>query len=141
MKLSNLLSFLAGAALVLGITTVSQSRAQTPSHVFELRMYHATEGKMDALNARFRDHTISIFNRLNMKSVGYFVATDPPNTGNLLIYVLEHPSRQEADKNWAAFNADPEWQKVRKESEAGGVSLTTKIDRFFMNPTDYSPLK
>jgi hypothetical protein len=139
-KLSNAFSFLAGAGLVLGITTVSQSRAQSPSHVFELRMYHTPEGKMDALNARFRDHTIAIFNRLNMHSVGYFVATDPPNTGNLLIYVLEHPSRAEADKNWAAFNADPEWQKARKESEANGA-LTTKIDRFFMNPTDYSPLK
>lgn len=140
MKLSNLFSFLAGAGLVLAVTTIGQSRAQSPNHVYELRMYHAADGKMDALNARFRDHTISIFNRLNMKSVGYFVATDAPNTGNLLIYVLEHPNRAEADKNWAAFNADPEWQKVRKESEVNGA-LTTKIERFFMNPTDYSPLK
>jgi hypothetical protein len=140
MKLQNLFSFLAGAGLVLAVTNISQSRAQSPNHVYELRMYHAADGKMDALNARFRDHTLSIFNRLNMKSVGYFVATDAPNTGNLLIYVLEHPNRAEADKNWAAFNADPEWQKVRKESEVNGA-LTTKIDRFFMNPTDYSPLK
>ena len=140
MKLSNLLSFVAGAALVLGITTVNQSRAQSPNKLYELRMYHASEGKLDALNARFRDHTLEIFKHHNMKSVGYWVPTDPPNAGNLLIYVLEHPNRAEADKNWAAFNADPEWQKVRKESEVGG-SLTTKIDRFFMTPTDYSALK
>jgi hypothetical protein len=140
MKLSNVFSFMAGAALVLGITTVSQSRAQSSGHLYELRMYHASEGKLGALEARFRDHTVEIFNRHNMKSVGYWVPTDAPNAGNLLIYVLEHPNREEADKNWAAFNADPEWQKVRKESEVNG-SLTTKIDRFFMTPTDFSALK
>jgi hypothetical protein len=135
MKLSHVFSFLAGVVLMFGVM-----KAQTPSHLYELRMYHASEGKLDALQARFRDHTVDIFKRHNMKSVGYWLPTDPPNAGNLLIYVLEHPNRAEADKNWAAFNADPEWQKVRKDSEVNG-SLTTKIDRFFMTPTDFSELK
>jgi hypothetical protein len=140
MKISNLVSFLAGAAVVLGVSTVSQSRAQSTGRVYELRMYHANEGKLDPLLARFRDHTVDIFNRHNMKSVGYFVPQDAPAAGNTLIYVLEHPSRQEADKNWAAFMADPEWQKVRAASEVGG-SLTNKIERWFMNPTDFSAMK
>jgi hypothetical protein len=140
MKLSHLVSFAGGGLLMFGVGIVAQTRAQSPGHVYELRMYHTNEGKLDAVVARFRDHTVDIFKRHNMKSVGYFIPQDPPNSGNLLIYVLEHPNRQEADKNWAAFQADPEWQKVRAASEANGA-LVGKIDRYFMNPTDFSALK
>lgn len=140
MKLSHLLSFVCGALLMLGIGSVTQSHAQSPGHVYELRMYHTNEGKLQGLISRFRDHTVDIFNRHNMKSVGYWVPQDAPNAGNLLIYVLEHPSRAEADKNWAAFNADPEWVKARTESEVNGA-LISKVDRYFMNPTDFSALK
>ena len=53
-----------------------------------------------------------------MKSIGYWVPEDAPSSQNLFIYILEHPSRQEAEKNWAAFQADPEWKKVKAESES-----------------------
>ncbi len=49
------------------------------------------------------------------------------------------PSRQEAEKNWAAFQGDPEWQKVKAESEANGP-LVNHIDHYFMDPTSYSAL-
>jgi hypothetical protein len=55
------------------------------------------------------------------------------------MYILEHPSRQEAEKNWAAFQADPEWHKVKAESEAHGA-LVDHIDRHFMDPTSFSAL-
>jgi hypothetical protein len=140
MKLSHLLSFVCGAILMLGAGMVTRTPAQTPGHVYELRMYHANEGKLDAIVSRFRDHSDAIFKRHNIKSVGYWLPQDPPNAGNLLIYVLEHPSRQEADKNWAAFNADPEWMQVRKVTEANGA-LISKVDRYFMTPTDFSAMK
>jgi hypothetical protein len=140
MKASHLISFVCGALLTLGVTTISQSQAQPPDHVYELRMYHANPGKLEALKARFRDHTISIFDRLNMKSVGYWVPQDAPNSDNLLIYILEHPSREAATKNWATFNADPEWVKVKAASEANG-KLVDHVDDYFMNPTDFSKLK
>ena len=38
------------------------------------------------------------------------------------------------------FRADPEWQKVQKESEANG-KLVTKVDSVFAQATDYSPMK
>jgi hypothetical protein len=41
--------------------------------VYELRVYYAAEGKLDALHARFRDHTMKIFENHGMKNVGYFV--------------------------------------------------------------------
>ena len=94
---------------------------------------------MDALKAQFGDHTDAIFKRHNMKSVGYWVREDAPSSQNLFIYILEHPGRQEAEKNWAAFQADPEWKKVKAESEARGP-LVDHIDRNFMDPTSYSAL-
>ncbi len=64
--------------------------------VYELRIYHAAEGKLDALLARFRDHTIKIFTKHHMKSIAYWVPTDEPIKANTLIYILEHPSRDAA---------------------------------------------
>ena len=107
--------------------------------VYELRIYTPNEGKLDAVNARFRDHTRAIFDRHHMKSVGYWLPTDGPNAGKF-VYILEHPSREEANKNWDAFTADPEWVKVKAESEANG-KLVANVERTFMTPTDYSPIK
>src|SRR5437773_9404376 len=138
MKTHYVLSFLCGAAVVPGFSALSGSN--TSHHVYELRLYHVREGKMDALKARFGDHTDAIFGRYNMKSIGYWVPEDAPSSQNLFIYILEHPSRQEAEKNWAAFHADPEWRKVKAESEAHGA-LVDHIDRYFTDPTSYSALK
>lgn len=121
----------------LAVCVASVVAAASP-HIYELRTYHANPGKLPDLEARFRDHTIAIFNRHHMKSVAYWVPTD--NKDNVLIYVLEHESQEEAAKNWAAFRADPEWQAVSKASEANG-KLVDHVDSVFMAPTDFSPMK
>ena len=108
--------------------------------IYELRTYHAHEGKLDEVVARFRDHTVALLDRHNLKSVGYWVPQDPPLAASQLIYIVEHPNRQDAEKNWATFIADPDWQRVKAESEANGP-LVAKIDRLFLNPTDFSALK
>jgi hypothetical protein len=95
---------------------------------------------MEALKARFGDYTDAIFKRHNMTSVGYWVPQDAPNSQNLFVYILEHPSRAEAEKNWKAFHDDPEWQKVKSESEKQG-SLVDHIDNYFMDPTSYSAMQ
>jgi len=105
-----------------------------------MRTYTAAEGKLDAVNARFRDHTRRIFERHNMKSVGYWTPLEGPTAGTTLIYILEHPSREEARKNWAEFSADPEWQKVKAESEKDG-RIVAKAESLFLTPTDYSAIK
>jgi hypothetical protein len=139
MKTSYLFAFLCGSAVMLCISSLRGSNAERPRHVYELRLYHVHEAKMDALKARFAEHTDAIFKRHNMKSVGYWVPEDAPESQNLFVYILEHPSRAEAEKNWAAFQADPEWQKVKAESEKNGP-LVDKIDHYFMDPTSFSAL-
>lgn len=131
------LSFVCGAALMIAFNTLGGSNSS--AHVYELRMYHVNPGKMDTLVARFRDHTDTMFKRHNMKSIGYWVPDDEAHRQNLFVYILEHPSREQAKKNWAAFQADPEWQRVKAESEAQGA-LVDHIDSYLMDPTNYSAL-
>lgn len=107
--------------------------------IYELRTYTCEPGRLEALKTRFRDHTIRIFNKHGMESIGYWVPQDE-RSGNTLIYILAHPSREAADKNWKAFQDDPEWKKVAAESEKDG-KIVQKVDRVWMDPTEFSKLK
>ena len=124
-----------------GLVRGDVAHAQAANRVFEMRTYTAAPGKFEALQKRFRDHTLRIFEKHGMQSIGYWIPADPPNAENTLVYIIAHKDRETAKKNWADFNADPEWQKVRKESMADGVSLTTKVESVFLNPADFSPVK
>jgi hypothetical protein len=106
--------------------------------VYELRIYHAAPGKLGELLARFRDHTIKIFDRHGLKSVAYWTPVDEPQKSNTLVYILQHPSREEATANWKSFQDDPEWKSVKEKSEANG-KLTEKIDSTYLALTDFSP--
>ncbi|MEC7386388.1 MAG: NIPSNAP family protein [Gemmatimonadota bacterium] len=108
--------------------------------VFELRTYTAAEGKFDDLLARFRDHTLRIFEKHGMTNVGYWTPQDEPLSTNTLIYVLAHPSREEAEQSWRDFSSDPEWQSVAEESQRDG-RLIVGLERVFLDPTDFSPIR
>jgi hypothetical protein len=111
---------------------------QSSKVVYELRIYHAAPGKLEELLARFRDHTVKLFARHGIKSVAYWTPVDEPQNSNTLIYILEHPSREEAAANWKSFQDDPEWKSVKEKSELNG-KLTEKIDSTFLALTDFSP--
>jgi hypothetical protein len=108
------------------------------SGVYELRIYHAYEGKLDDLLHRFRDHTMKLFEKHGMKNVAYWTPTEDPLKGKTLIYILAHPSREAAAANWKAFGEDPEWQSVKEKSEANG-KLVEKVDSTYMAMTEFSP--
>ena len=114
--------------------------AQDHGRVFELRTYTCYEGKLPDLLARFRNHTTQLFEKHGMTNIGYWVPQDAPLAQNTLIYVLAHPSREAAKRNWDAFRNDPEWQKVQKESEANG-KIVIKVESVFMDAADFSPIK
>jgi hypothetical protein len=134
------LTGLAAAMLLVSGYAMGRAAQPSPAHVYELRTYTAADGKLAAVNARFRDHTRWIFERHHMTSIGYWMPLEGPSAGTTLIYILEHPSREEARANWAAFSADPEWQKVKAESEAAG-RIVARAESVFLTPTDYSALK
>jgi hypothetical protein len=133
-----------GGAMMLSTTLSTASGLEEQSGgaksdvVYELRVYHANEGKLDALVARFRDHTDAIFKRHGMISLAYWLPTDEPLKGRTLIYILKHPSREAAVANWKSFHDDPEWIKVSTASEVNG-KLAAKVDSTYMTLTDFSP--
>lgn len=128
---------LAGGVAALGVGAVRALHAQTSGPVYELRTYTAAPGKFDALNTRFRDHTIRIFAKHGVKNIVYWTPTEGPLVGNTLIYVIPHASREAAKKFWSDFMSDPEWIKARAASEANG-RLTTSVESVFLTTTDYS---
>jgi heme-degrading monooxygenase HmoA len=111
------------------------------SRVFELRTYTAAPGKIDALNARFRDHTNKLFEKHGMTIIGFWMPLKQKEGEEKLIYILAYPSKEAADKSWKAFREDPEWQKVVKETEKNGRLLSKPPESVYMSPTDYSPIK
>ena len=125
---------------VRGLVGGEVAHAQSATRVFEMRTYTAAPGKFPALQTRFRDHTLRIFEKHGMQNIGYWIPADPPNSENTLTYIIAHKDRESAKKSWAEFGADPERQKVRTESQKDG-SLTSKVESVFLNPADFSPIK
>lgn len=113
--------------------------------VFEMRSYTTPDGKIAALDARFRDHTCALFVKHGITNLGYYHPTDAEKgAGKTLIYFLAHANREAATKSWASFRADPLWVAARAASEkAAGGSLTAPdgVKSIFLTPTDFSPLK
>src|SRR5258708_18488911 len=132
--MKSILSPFLGALGVFAMFALSTIAAD--ARIYELRVYYAAPGKLDDLNARFRNHTLRIFEKHGMQSIGYWVPVD--NKENKLVYILAYPSREAAAASWKEFGADPDWKQVAKESEANG-RLVTKVVSTYMNATDYSP--
>lgn len=107
---------------------------------FEMRTYHAAPGKLDALHVRFRDHTLRLFKKHGIQSVGYWTPAVEEGANGTLVFLLAYPSKEDREKRWNAFANDPEWKTAKAESEKDGP-LVEKVEQVFMTPTDYSPMK
>ena len=46
------------------------AKSAKETRYFEMRTYYAAPAKLDALQARFRDHTLSLFEKHGMTNVG-----------------------------------------------------------------------
>ena len=112
---------------------------------YELRVYRANPGKLDALHARFRDHTMKLFEKHGMTNLWYWhLAPDRKGADETLVYMLAHKSSEAAKKSWDSFRSDPDWKAAREASETkAGGPLTVKdgVKFVYLKPTDYSPIK
>ena len=124
-------------AYAAGFSAGQESKVNT--RVYELRTYTTLPGRLAALNKRFAEHTMKLFEKHGMRNEMYWIPTDEARKDNTLIYLISHESQDAADKSWKAFQADPDWIKARDASEADGKILAKAPERVFMKLTDYSP--
>ncbi|MBN8249376.1 MAG: NIPSNAP family protein [Verrucomicrobia bacterium] len=125
----------ASAALVSGCATSSAVNHDT--RCYELRVYSIAPGKQEALLNRFRDHTLALFAKHGIESVGYWLPVNAED--QRLFFLLRYPNRAAREASWKAFSADPDWQAAHKASEANGP-LVTQVENPFLVVTDYSPV-
>lgn len=128
---------LPAVALTALVTMTPAADDKKDIRVYEMRVYYAAPGKLDALNARFRDPTTKLFARHGMTNVGYFVPAGE-NKENKLVYFLAYPSKDAREVAWKAFGADPDWKKAKAASEKDG-RLVADVKTKFLTATDYSP--
>jgi hypothetical protein len=130
------------AAAIAGIYSAGAlaGERRAEARVYELRTYTPGPGKLDALLARFRDHTTKLFEKHGIKNVGYWVTAEAKPEEQKLVYIVSHPDREKAAKHWKEFGEDSDWQKVRTESEKDG-RLALKVESVYLTPTDFSKLR
>lgn len=135
---------LIGIGMGLGWTMKpAQAQLEKPSYVYELRTYTTEPGRLPALHARFRDHTVKLFEKHGMKNVVYLTPIDAEGkpVDNKLVYLLAHKSQAAAKASFDSFRLDPDWVAARTASEKDGKILSVPPESQFYAPTDYSPLK
>lgn len=108
--------------------------------LYELRTYTAAPGKLDQLEDRFRNHTLTLFEKHGIDVVGFWRPAAPDDQEGDLVYLCAFPDRAAFERAWAGFRADPEWIRARDESEREG-RLAVKVTSRLLTPTDYSPMK
>jgi hypothetical protein len=141
-------TFFVAAVFAVGLAIGAGSSGMVPAaeaatagdRVFELRTYTTHEGRLDALHGRFRHHTVRLFEKHGITSVGYWVPEDPALAGNTLVFLLSYPDRDAARASWESFRADPEWLAARAASEADGP-IVRHVHSVYANPTDYSRMR
>ena len=122
-----------------GVSMSEENSAKT-GRVFEMRTYYTHPGRMDALHARFRDHTCKLFEKHGITIVGFWKPLDKTKAEESMVYILAYPSREAADKSWDTFRVDPVWLKAKEASEKSGP-IVKKAESVFLDSTDYSPIK
>ena len=136
-----LTSFVAGSVITGGLMRPEEVRANN-NRVFELMIYHAAPGKGAALEAIFRDVS-KLQAKHGLEVVGYWVPSDDFAWKDTFIYLVAHPSREEAENNWHTLHADPEFPPYRQAAVPliKRVNGEFQVDEVYMRPTDYSAMK
>jgi hypothetical protein len=106
--------------------------------LYEWRVYEVAPGKIGALNSRFQNITLKLFDKHGIKAVGFWEAVI--GTSNVLYYMLVWENMAHREKVWNAFMADPEWISAKQETEKDGA-LTIRVANCLLKPTPYSPMK
>ncbi len=107
--------------------------------IYELRIYKCVPGRLPALLNRFANITLGIWERHGIKQAGFWT-TVVGESNQVLFYMLAWESLADREKKWNAFQADPEWQTKRAETEKDGA-IVANVSSQFIAPTAFSSVK
>jgi hypothetical protein len=119
---------------------LNSRKISRPSGIFQLRTYHLLPGRLDAIQARFRDHTQALFEKQGLSNYPYWITVEKDGAQPKLVYLIGHLTKDEFNAAFGRFVADPEWIRVRDASEASG-KIIEKIDAVFFTALPFSPMK
>ena len=140
---ASLISFVAGSFITARLIHAQEVEVKANGdRIFELMVYHTVPGKVPALESIFRDVS-KLQDKHNLNVLGYWVPENDSAWANTFVYLVAHPSREEAKKNWAALHADPAFPGYRDRAVPiiDKVDENYRVDEIYMRPTDYSAMK
>ena len=104
--------------------------------IYEYRAYEIAPGKSAALNRRFEQVTLRLFQRHGFRLVGMWQPV--VSSSNQLFYLLEWDDMNARERGFAALRADQEWQTAFEESERDGPLVVNVRNEFWRN-APYAP--
>jgi len=104
--------------------------------IYEQRIYHAMPGRLPDLLARFKDVTLPIWERYEIRQAGFWTVL-VGDSNHDLIYLLAWESMAEREQKWTAFSTDAEWLQKRSDTERNGA-LISSLSNAFLQPTSFS---
>ncbi len=120
-----------------GLRAAAASETTAPRPIQQLRIYEVVEQNKRAFHERFRDHAARIMARHGFRIVAEWETRFEGRTE--FVYLLEWPDEATMKSRWAAFRADEEWQRIKRESVAAHGEVMGGIEDRILVPTDYSP--
>ena len=99
--------------------------------LYELRVYHATPGRLPDLLKRFELTTVRLFEKHGIRQLGFWTVAIGEASSDL-IYILQWESLTERDQRLAAFQSDPEWIEARRRSEENRLGRQQHPDADFI---------
>jgi len=135
-------SFAAGWLASARIVQPVAARAET-TRVFQLMLYHTRPGKRAALETLFRDAAKVISNH-GMEVVGYWAPEGDPAWDDTFVYLVAHPSLDDAKQRWDVIHKDPTMRVYIREAADNIIERVDDkyhVDEVFMRPTDFSAMK
>lgn len=104
---------------------------------YELRTYTCIPGKVPVVLNRFETATLGLFEKHGIRRITPLLTVGVGEDNLQIRYILEWDSHEQRDKAWAAFRADPDWQKAVADSERDGP-VVGKISNELLQPAPFS---
>ncbi|HEX6225305.1 MAG TPA: NIPSNAP family protein [Chryseolinea sp.] len=124
-----------------GMPQLEVPKHTTPvsERIYELRSYEGHTEKIFRNKVKmFNDgDEVGLFKRLGFNAVFYGEVIAGSRMPNLM-YMTTFPNKASRDEHWKAFSADPQWVSLKSMGEY--QNNVSKIDIYFLHPTDYSDL-